>query len=48
MSHLFEPVMHEFNIRHFKSSVYHPESQGALGRFHQTLKYMMKQCKRLG
>jgi hypothetical protein len=28
--------------KQFKSNAYHPESRGALERFHQTLKYMMK------
>ena len=42
MSHLFQQVMHELNIQQFKSSAYHPESQGALERFHQTLKNMMR------
>ena len=42
MSGLFQQVMHEMGIRQYKSSAYHPESQGALERFHQTLKTMMK------
>ena len=42
MSGLFQQVMHELGIKQFKSSAYHPESQGALERFHQTLKSMMK------
>ncbi|KAK3106890.1 hypothetical protein FSP39_002127 [Pinctada imbricata] len=42
MSGLFQQVMHELGIRQYKSSAYHPESQGALERFHQTLKTMMK------
>ena len=42
MSGLFQQVMHEMGIRQFKSSAYHPESHGALERFHQTLKTMMK------
>lgn len=36
-------VMSELNIKHNISSVYHPESQGTLERFHQTLKSML--CK---
>ena len=42
MSGLFQQVMHELNITQFKSSAYHPESQGALERFHQTLKNMIR------
>ena len=42
MSGLFQQVMHEMDIRQYKSSAYHPQSQGALERFHQTLKTMMK------
>ena len=34
--------MRWMGIRQYKSSAYHPESQGALERFHQTLKTMMK------
>ena len=42
MSGIFQQVMHELKITQFKSSAYHPESQGALERFHQTLKNMIK------
>jgi hypothetical protein len=42
MSGLFQQVMHELGIKQFKSSAYHPESQGALERFHQTLKNMIR------
>ncbi len=38
MSGLFQQVMHELGIKQFKLSTYHPESQGALERFHHTLK----------
>ena len=34
--------MEEFGIRRILSSAYHPESQGALERFHQTMKSMLK------
>lgn len=34
--------MTELKIKHKKSSPYHPESQGALERFHQTLKSMLR------
>ena len=34
--------MHELGISQYKSSPYHPESQGALERFHPTLKNMIR------
>ena len=42
MSGTFQQVMHELGIKQYESSAYHPESQGALERFHQTLKNMMR------
>ena len=42
MSGLFQQVMHQLGIKQYKSSAYHPESQGALERFHQTLKTMIR------
>ncbi len=42
MSGLFQQVMHELGIKQYKSSAYHPQSQGALERFHQTLKNMIR------
>lgn len=42
MSGLFQQVMHGLGIKQYKSSAYHLESQGALERFHQTLKTMLK------
>ena len=49
MSGLFQQVMKELNIKQFKSSPYHPESQGALERFHQTLKTMIRTfCSEFG
>uniref|UniRef100_A0A8C5DT92 Gypsy retrotransposon integrase-like protein 1 n=1 Tax=Gouania willdenowi TaxID=441366 RepID=A0A8C5DT92_GOUWI len=42
MSKLFSQVVKELNIKHVTSSAYHPESQGALERFHQTLKSMLR------
>ena len=38
MSNIFKQVLTELGIKHYTSSAYHPESQGALERFHQTLK----------
>ena len=43
MSGIFQQVMHELGIKQYRSSAYHPESQGALERFHQTLKNMISQ-----
>ncbi|KAK7909313.1 hypothetical protein WMY93_013997 [Mugilogobius chulae] len=42
MSRVFAQVAKELNITHCFSSAYHPESQGALERFHQTLKSMLR------
>lgn len=42
VSGLFQQAMHELGIKQYRSRVYHPESQGALERFHQTLKTMLK------
>ena len=42
MSGIFKQVMQELNIQQYMSSAYHPESQGALERFHQTLKNMIR------
>ena len=42
MSGLFQQVMHELGVRQYKSTAYHPESQGALEPFHQILKTMMR------
>lgn len=44
MSRVFAQVLKYFGIRHITSSPYHPESQGALERFHQTMKTMLKIC----
>ena len=41
MSGIFQQVMYELGIKQYKSSSYNPESQGALERFHQTLKNMI-------
>ena len=42
MSGVFQQVMHELAIKQYNSSVYHPESQGSLERFHQTYKNMIR------
>lgn len=41
-SRVFEQVWSSFAVEHRVSSAYHPESQGALERWHQTLKSMLK------
>lgn len=42
LSKLFAQVMKELKVKHVKSSPYHPEFQGVLEQFHQTLKSMMR------
>ena len=42
MSGVFQQVMYELGITQYKSSAYHPQSQGALERFHETLKNMIR------
>lgn len=37
-SRLFAQVLQQLHIKHNKSSAYHPQSRGALERFHQHLK----------
>jgi len=44
MSGIFQQVMHQLGITQCKSSAYHPQFQGAIERFHQTLKTMMRTC----
>ena len=41
-SDLFTQVLRELGIKQTLSSAYHPESQGALERWHQTLKTMLR------
>ena len=41
ISHVFTHVLKQFCIQHNVSSAYHPESQGVLERYHQTLKSML-------
>lgn len=42
MSRVFSQVLQQLLVQHCTSSAYHPESQGALERFHQTLKTMLQ------
>lgn len=42
MTRVFSQVLKQLSIQHCTSSAYHPESQGALERFHQTLKSMLR------
>ena len=42
MSRTFQQAMSSLGITTVKSSAYHPQSQGALERFHSTLKNMMR------
>ncbi|XP_037803376.1 uncharacterized protein LOC119597807 [Penaeus monodon] len=41
-SRLYDQVMKSLGIQQCRSSVYHPQSQGVLERFHYTLKTMIK------
>ncbi|XP_068213909.1 uncharacterized protein [Palaemon carinicauda] len=41
-SRCFEKKMNEFGIEHIRSALYHPESQGQVEMFHQTLKSVLK------
>jgi len=41
-SELFSKVLQELGIKQTLSTAYHPESQGALERWHQTLKSMLR------
>lgn len=42
MSGLSEKVMISLGIQQFKSTAYHPQSQGGVERFHLTLETMIK------
>ena len=42
MSNIMQQVLYQLGIKQYKSSAYHPESQGAIERFHQTLKNLMR------
>ncbi len=39
---MFTQILRELGIQHQLASAYHPESQDALERFHQTLKSMLR------
>ena len=39
MSNVMQQATYQLGIKQCKSATYHPESQGALERFHQTLEY---------
>ena len=41
-SKLFAQVLKQLNIKHSQASAYHAQSQGALERFHQTLKSLLR------
>ena len=41
MAGVFQQVLYQLGIKQNVSSAYHPESQGALEKFHQTLKTML-------
>lgn len=41
-SHLFAQILEQLNIKHNQASAYHAQSQGALERFHQTLKSLLR------
>lgn len=41
-SGVFEEALRQLNIKHNISTSYHPQSQGALERFHQSLKSLLR------
>lgn len=41
-SQAFQRVLKELGVEHLTSSAYHPQSQGCLERYHQTLKQMLR------
>lgn len=41
-SHLFEDMLKQLRIKHNKSTAYHSQSQGALKRFHRTMKALLR------
>ena len=42
MSKQFSRALKQLRAKHYISSAYHPQSQGALERFHQTLKSLLR------
>ena len=42
MSEIFQHVLYKLGIKEYKSLAYHPESQGTLERFLQTMKNMIR------
>ena len=42
LSQAFKQTLQSLGVSHSVSSAYHPESQGALERWHQTLKSMLR------
>jgi len=42
MSGAFQEIMFQLGMKQMKSTAYHPQSQGALERFHQTLMNMLR------
>lgn len=49
MSRQFAKALRQLKVNHNISSAYHPQSQGALERFHQTLKSLLRSyCVELG
>lgn len=41
-SHLFQQVLKQLHVKHHLATAYHAQSQGALERFHQTLKSLLR------
>ena len=39
---MFTEVLRQLKVKHNKASAYHAQSQGALERFHQTLKSLLR------
>lgn len=49
LSKVFKQTLSSFSVSHSVSSAYHPESQGALEHWHQTLKSMLRKfCHETG
>ena len=48
-SHMFSQVLKQLKVKHSRASAYHAQSQGALERFHQTLKSLLRgYCTEIG